>query len=224
MRTILRAPTLRHAMLAMLFGTSVLGGATHWMPAFLMRTHGLDLKSAGVVVAVGNGLLLALGSLVAGVLSDRFAKGRTDRLAVSAAVIMIAGATAGLIFTLSGSLTVTLAAYFVFGFLGTAWLPAAYAFILGQAPPRMRGAVMAVCQAMAALGSGLGPFLIGGLSDALGGSIGAAIACGVAFGFWSALHFVFAARASLPEPLSAAEHPSDHTKNSGRPIPARPKS
>jgi len=196
MRTILAAPPIRHAMLAVLFGTAVLGGATHWMPAFLMRTHALDLKSAGAIVAVGNGLLLALGTMMAGVLTDRFAKGRAHRLAIAAAVIMIAGTVSGLIFTLTGSLKIAVALYFVFGLLGTAWLPAGYSFLLGQAPAPMRGSVMAVCQAMAAVGSGLGPFLIGKLSDRWGGAIGPSIACGVSFGLWSALHWFFAARAA----------------------------
>jgi len=196
MRAIFSAPAILHAMLGVLFGTAVLGGATHWMPAFLMRTHALDLKSAGAIVAVGNGLFLALGTIVAGVLTDRFAKGRAHRLAIAAAAIMIAGAVSGLIFTLTGSLKIAVALYFVFGLLGTAWLPAGYSFLLGQAAAPMRGSVMAVCQMMAALGSGFGPFLIGKVSDQSGGAIGPAIACGVSFGFWSALHWFFAARAA----------------------------
>jgi len=206
MRAIVGIRAIRHAMLGVLFGTSVLGGATHWMPAFLMRTHGLDLKSAGAVVAVGNGLLLALGTIIAGLMTDRFAKGRSQRLGVAASAIMIAGVVAGLVFTLASSLKVALALYFVFGLLGTAWLPAGYSFILDQAPAHMRGAIMSVCQALAALGSGVGPFLIGSLSDGLDATIGIAIACGVSIGFLGALHFFLAARAarSASQPLLAA--------------------
>jgi len=199
-RAIVGAPAIRHALLGVLFGTSVLGGATHWMPAFLMRTHGLDLRSAGAIVAVGNGLLLAIGAIVSGVLSDRFAKGRSQRLGAAACAIMFAGVIAGLIFTLAASVKVAVALYFVFGLLGTAWLPAGYSFILDQAPPHMRGAVMSVCQALAALGSGLGPFLIGSISDGLDTTLGTAIACGVSVGTLSAILFLLASMAARPRP------------------------
>ena len=65
---------------------------------------------------------------------------------------------------------------------------------------------MSVCQALAALGSGVGPFLIGSLSDGLDATIGIAIACGVSIGFLGALHFFLAARAarSASQPLLAA--------------------
>lgn len=141
-----------------------------WLPSFLMRFHGFNVKEAGLSFAVAAGIFGAIGSFVGGMLSDKVAKNRPRRrmdLGMTACVVATFVAGAGM-FVTNGLLAVallalaTMVAFVVF--------PAAYGTLLTIVSTNMRGTTSATMQVVSNLvGYGMGPFMVGVLSDFYGG-------------------------------------------------------
>ena len=66
--------------------------------------------------------------------------------------------------------------YTIFSLILTLWLPPTYALLLGLALPRMRGIVFSTYLViMTLLGQGLGPYVVGLISDQNGNDLAAAL-------------------------------------------------
>ena len=66
--------------------------------------------------------------------------------------------------------------FVIYSLILTMWLPPTYTLILGLVLPRMRGVVFSTYLIiMTLLGQGLGPYLVGIVSDRSGGDLGLAI-------------------------------------------------
>lgn len=191
------------AMLHLLAGISLLtaGVATlgAWLPAFAMRFHGLSIKEAGLVAAIAVGFCGALGSVLGGVLSDRLSASRARRrmdFCVGVCALAVVIAVSGM---LIGNTPVSLSLSCLTMLAVFAAYPASFGAMLGLAGPGMRGvtsACMQICSNL--IGYGLGPFVVGLLSDRFGGpeSLRYAMATVMLVCFpWAAVHFSLSARA-----------------------------
>ncbi|MNE88939.1 hypothetical protein D3C80_1862960 [compost metagenome] len=101
----------------------------------------------------------------------------------------------GLVFALSGSLLVVALAFIVFEIVSRAFTAPAYAILVTGVEPRMRGVVVSSVQAVTNLiGYGVGPLVVGVVSDRVGGpnSLKFGIAAVMIFSLWSGLHFLAA--------------------------------
>lgn len=186
-----------------------------WLPSFVMRFHGFNIKEAGFAVALASGFCGAIGSALGGYLTDKAAKNRPRRrmdVSMCACLVAALTAAAGM---LAGAGPVAVSLLSFTQMLAFIVFPAAFGAMLSITAPNMRGATSASLQICSNLaGYGLGPFMVGLLSDFYGGdqSLRYAMLTVMSICFpWAALHFSIAARASerLPgRPQATAEYPS----------------
>ena len=154
-----------------------------WSPSFLIRSHGLNLQEAGFLVGVVGGTGSTIGTLACGLLTDRLARrdvGWQIGVPLLGTVLSIPFALAyflwpqGIAFHI-GSIAVPQAFLFysAFGFFGVWWATPCLGAITHLFPAnRLAQATAIFVMAMTLLGVGLGPLLIGVLSDWFGATLG----------------------------------------------------
>ena len=183
-------------------------GLGAWAPSFLIRTHGLSLIEAGIMLGVTGAIGGICGAVIGGILCDRLSQ-RDLRwqlwfpaLGAFASAPLLCGF---LLWPESqawsvGDLKVPVAMVFMLfgGIISAFWIGPTYAAIQNLAPENMRTQASALFLFMFNLiGLGLGPLLIGFASDILAPSLGSdslryAMAAGLgavlvgAFLFWGA--------------------------------------
>lgn len=149
-----------------------------WMPAFLVRTHGMTLQGAGIVMGLLGGFMAALGALLCGWLSDRLSRRDARwRMGVPALGCLLSVPTVlaffftepGPAWTL-GSLVVPKAVgwYMLFGITAVWWSAPVFAVLSELIAPHRRATGMSVFNlGLTMVGAGIGPLAVGMLSDAL---------------------------------------------------------
>lgn len=162
------------ALLFLIAGCSLLGlisislGA--WAASFFVRVHGLPLSQVGLLVGIFGGLGGVVAPAVYGKLGDTLLVRNPAwpmRLVWISAIVALA---AGYVMLFSPVLAISIAAYGVGEFLRSGYPPPAYSTLLSQTPPHMRGTMMSIVQFTSVLiGFGLGPVMVGMLSDFYGG-------------------------------------------------------
>ncbi|WP_165793528.1 spinster family MFS transporter [Hyphococcus luteus] len=168
--------------------------------AYFVRAHEMSVSEAAVILGSAAAVAGAVGSVIGGAAGDFLAKRDRRWLAWWPALTVFAATfigvpaflTPGLIFALIGAVAAV--------FFGTLYQPASYALVQGIADPRERAsaaALMIFIQNLAGLG--LGPLLIGLISDALTPSfgvsaLGIAIACVFLLNIPSAAAFYLSGR------------------------------
>lgn len=167
-----------------------------WMTSFLIRAHDYDLVGAGVVTAVTMGVLAPSGGFVLGIAIDamnrrkgyslaRISLACTYTTAVSALFGMVAVSAPGGI-----AMLVMLGSY---TFFQAAHNGAANSILVGLSGVHVRGFVLATLQVLTnLLGWGLGPVIVGSVSDSVGGEFGLqwGMATVICFHFLAAYQFV----------------------------------
>lgn len=144
-----------------------------WMPSYLSRTFDHTTASIGASLTLYQGIPLLIGTLLGGVIVDRLVLRDRRWLAwLPAAACALAALTIGMIFV-SESLPVALALLILPSMALGGYLAPCYAMIQALAGPRSRAtAVATLAFAVNLLGLGLGPLLVGTLSDLLHSTYG----------------------------------------------------
>jgi MFS family permease len=199
LRRIAAEPALVHLIIGLTIANTVAAGVSVWLPALLMRVHGVSIQTAGLSVAFGIATFAALASLCSGMVSDRIgaeSPHAVPRLAAFAALItipcIVLGAMTAFYWVVIAAFAAQTAAHAVVNTPG-------YAVALSLAPAELRGTTTAVMQvASNLLGYGAGPQLIGMLSDAFKASSGAdslryGLAIFVFVNLWAVAHLLRAA-------------------------------
>lgn len=139
-----------------------------FLPAFMMRVHGLGLGAAGVRIGIGYGVAGVAGGAIAGVLGDRWMGRRGEgRLLLAAAAAWAAAPAAFLgIRQARGSwLAAVLLLMAAYAFL-SGYYALVYASIQQLVPSHVLATTMAIyLLAMYLCGAAFGPLLTGRLSD-----------------------------------------------------------
>jgi len=169
----------------------MLGGATigliaitlgAWTGSFFIRIYGLDLKQVGLLLGLG-GVVPAIAAPGIGWLADKLAaRDRAWPLRL-VWISSLVGLAAGMLMLFAPVLPLAIAGFFLGDLLRIGYAPLTNSVLIGHSPPRMRGTIMSMVQLITNLaGFGLGPVLIGVLSDTYGGgkAIRYALANGVA--------------------------------------------
>jgi len=145
-----------------------------WAGSFFIRIHGLSVSQIGVLLGVGGGLVGMISPPVSGWVADRLSArdpGWTLRIVW---ISLLGSFVAGMAMLFSPHVLAAVAGFIAADLLRSGYSPLAYAEIMTHTPARMRGSVMSIVQLASVLvGFGLGPVVIGALSDLYGG--GAAI-------------------------------------------------
>ncbi|RFO94982.1 MFS transporter [Rhodoferax lacus] len=149
-----------------------------WTPAFLVRSHGMTLQGAGAVMGLLGGVAAAVGALASGWLCDRLAR-RDARWRVGVPLLgCVLSVPTGLAFYLMpagevwhvGSMVVPHAVgwYVLFGLTAVWWTAPVYTVLADLVAPHRRATTVAFFNlGMTMVGGGLGPLLVGFLSDSL---------------------------------------------------------
>lgn len=192
-----------------------------WSPSFLIRSHGLNMQQAGFLVGVVGGSGAALGTLACGIVTDRLARrdaGWQIGVPLLGTLISIPFALAyflwpqGTAFQAGGiNVPTAFMFYSVFAFFGVWWATPCLGAITHLFPAtRLAQATAIFVMSMTLLGVGVGPLLIGVLSDFFLPALGAeslryALAASVSMLVLAAIFLVLALpayRRQLKQPMA----------------------
>lgn len=173
--TLLKVRSLRFIYLGYALCTMACYGAIAWIPAYLSRTYSLSAGEVGASYGSIMGISTILALLVGGLLSEFL--GRRDRrwpIWLMAMAFALAFPLT-LAFLFAPDLRWALLLAVPMTFLSMASSSTAYAEVQNLSGPQLRATGSALLLLFYnLLGVGLGPSLVGWISDALAGSIGAA--------------------------------------------------
>lgn len=195
-------PGLLYCIFAIVLIAAGIYGMSTWLTTFLIRVHGIPIARAGVIIAIAYGGLGSVGGFLAGWVIDTVNRSRGG---FNPARTALFGAVIPLITALTGIGTVVVQDHYPMlvllmacGFLSASYNGPIYAVIVTIAGPRLRGLAVSLVQLGANLiGVGAGAYLIGAVSDYVGGNEGVAWGIGTAmlFTFLGGLLLLLASRA-----------------------------
>lgn len=155
-----------------------------WTPSFLIRSHALNLTEAGMLLGLGGGVMSVFGTLTCGWATDRLVR-RSSGWQLGTALVGTAFSIpfgllfflwpAGSIFTI-GSLNVPspFLLYLGFAFFGTWWSVPCFGAMTHLFPAsRLAQGTAMFLMGVTLLGVGIGPLVVGMLSDFFEHTIGA---------------------------------------------------
>jgi MFS family permease len=147
-----------------------------WAPAFLLRSHHVELAAVGALIGPAVGIGGITGTVVSGMIASSLVRKRGGEV-YGLLVPMIAVPLAApffAIFIFAPSLTLAMTAAAVMNFLLAMTLGPCVAVAIAIAPPTM-SAVSSTCMLIVSgiVGGALAPVIVGGVSDGLQGSMGA---------------------------------------------------
>lgn len=199
-RTLLSIPAYRQLLAGVAWAGFGLYATIIWAPSFLIRSFALPIEQVGVVLGIAFGVLGAIAVLAIGQLSDAAKKRDPGAHAFLPAVMMIAAAPLAAAGFLAGTLVWAMALLVAPIMMMSAWQAPTIAAVQDTATPRTRALAAALVMfTLNLLGLGLGPLVVGALSDALAPSLGqeslryALLAVPVSFAL-AGLHWIIAAR------------------------------
>ncbi len=194
-------PAAVHILLGVLLTAAAISSYSTWSISFLVRQHGLKLSEAGLTVGLTSGLLGALGGATFGWLADRSsrrdAKANPWRSGMIAASTSLIATFLGIGSLLTESTVPALVLVACYAFFFNSYNGPANGLLLIVVPPQVRGFTIALLQLGATLlGFGVAPFVVGRLSDMIGGSnsLGWALSIMLLCHPLAAMHFALAAR------------------------------
>jgi len=193
-----------HSFRHLAAGTSLVAltayGSATWFPAFMMRTHGLSTGQVGTWLALLALVAGIFGTLLGGWLGDRLGN-RDDRWYAWLPGLSILISTP---FSIAALLSPTVSGLLIFlvpiSLAQVIYAPPVFATVQRLVGLRSRAMASAVMLFIANLvGLGLGPLLLGVISDLLSDHYGPdalrySLITATFIGVWAALHFVLAGR------------------------------
>lgn len=194
-------PALRH----LLFGTA-LSGAVHyasfaWAAPFFIRIHDMGTAELGVWLAMSAGVCGGLGTFLGGYLADRL--GKRDRrwyMWVPSMAVFLTIPFLAFVYT-TDNLALALWVNFLPGLLFGTYIGPSIAVMHGIVEPRMRATASALLfLVMNIFSMGMGPILVGAISDYLAPNMGdeslrhALLYISPITALWASIHFFISAR------------------------------
>lgn len=146
-----------------------------WLPTHLIRTYGWTAARAGITLGVLTTTVGVSGVIVGGRVADTMlARGRTDAKLRVGVIAALANLVCGVAYTLAPTAALSVTALVPYNFFASFAFGAAVAAVQEITPNRMRAQAGALfVSAMTLVGLGLGPSLVGLLTDRVFGADGA---------------------------------------------------
>ncbi|MET0377347.1 MAG: MFS transporter [Spongiibacteraceae bacterium] len=172
-----------------------------WLNSFFIRTHHLDLKTAGTVSAVVVIIGGIIGNYLSGKIADRVSEGQFHRLALVAAIAALIHFPLSVVTVMADDFRLVQVTFLLQTIAYFAVFTPANGLAINLATSQTRGRLIAVISVGSTLiGYGLGPQVVGLLSDYFSTWMGAnslryALLVTMCIILWSAVHFLLAARA-----------------------------
>lgn len=199
----------RRALLNLIIGISIGGfgnyGINQWLPSFYVRSFGISLSRVGLLAGMAAGIGGVLGVLCGGFAAMKLIP-RDKRWELwLPAIVYCAAAPAYVISFLSHSLEVAVGINIIATFLVASGGGVALSSLQSFAEPHRRALVISLTLFLSSLiGLGLGPLLVGILSDRLKPVLGLqslryALVCSTISLLWAGVHFYLSARTANRE-------------------------
>ncbi len=216
-RVLWSKPSFRHMALGSALHAFVSYGTSVWNAPFLIRMHDMSLAEIGSWLALIAGIG-AIGTFSGGYLGDKLSNRFDDKrwymfLSGISTMVMV---PFQFVVYLHGNTSLVLASLVMVSILGGMFLGPSFAIAQALVTPRMRAVASAVLLfVINIIGMGLGPYVVGMLSDALGAAFAAeslryALCIAVAANLWATIHYLIAAktlRADLAAPQAERVSP-----------------
>lgn len=194
--------TFRNLSLGAAMHALVGSGVNSFVPSFLIRAHGMEIADIGWRLALILGFGGAAGVWISGYLADRLAlKDRRWYMRIPAIALTFTLPMTVFVFT-TGNLTALFWVLGISSVFGTMWTGPSFAVTHSLVGLRQRAlASAAFLLIMNLIGMGLGPVIVGALSDFMRADYGdadglryAIIAVSLVANVWAILHFLRAAK------------------------------
>ncbi len=207
-----RLPSTRNLVIGSALAAMLGFGLNFFFASLMVREFGVGLAEAGLYAGVIASLPAALSVVGSGWLGDRLGAKNPRAYALIPAVSLAIGAPLYAFAITRTDLSqllglVSIATFLNFGFLGIT-----YATLQNLMHPRMRATAAAILNGVYGVAGGLGPSLLGLLSDGLSTEYGAARGLAIAMGIsglgylWASAHYFMAAR-RLPADMDSVRTP-----------------
>jgi len=199
-KLMLSIPSQRHILIGCTLVVFVGYGTLYWNGVYFRRNLGLSPGEAGTILALIGGLIGGIGTFFGGWLQDRMARRDRRYYVWITGFVKVAIIPAVLVFYMTDNLTLIMVIMTVTAFVGGFYLPSSFAMTQSLMPPEMRALSSALLLfTINIIGLGLGPFLVGIMSDYLAPTYGTeslryALAAMTLLNIWGAFHYFWAAR------------------------------
>lgn len=161
-----RNPAFRYIMLGCSFCAFVNTGTGYWVPPYLERLHGMSSGEIGTVLAPIAGIGGAASVFIAGYFSDRLGKGDPRWYLWIPAIGALFSTPLKVFYFSSSDTTLVLVAIAGAQILDTFFLGPSIAACHGLVSPRLRALASSLLFfSLTIIGVGLGPLLVGAISD-----------------------------------------------------------
>jgi predicted MFS family arabinose efflux permease len=193
---------LRHLVLGISIASFGSYGMLQWLPAFFMRIHGLSLAEVGGYVGAAKGAAGVLGTIFGGLVVTRLCKGDQRWELWWPMGVFVISPLLSIVSLAAAQWQVALAIQVGGAFIGATAAGVMLSAVQTYAEPHRRATALAILMLLSSLlGLGIGPVVVGVLSDLLAPGLGVqslryalmVIGC---LPLWGALHFWLAARSA----------------------------
>lgn len=211
-----KRPSLRHILIGSTLASMIGFGVNAFLAAYLSRRFGFGLAAAGVTAGMIASVPASLSVFGGGRLAEYFGRKNARYYALLPAFALFLTAPLYMLAMAQAEAAVAIALLATVALVQYVYLAPSAGVIQNMMHPRMRASASALTGlAYALLGTGLGPLLIGGLSDFFsvdadpaGSGRGLAMAMGVGtlIYLWAGVHYWLASRsiaADFQRPLDA---------------------
>lgn len=165
---LIKKPTFWNVAFGSALASFVGYGVGQYLTSFMIRTHNFSLFNAAVIIGVILGLCAAIGTFTSGFLADRISKRHPNALSWLPALGFVIATPLYLLAFVLPNFWWAMPALMVAAITHYFYLGPMYAVTQGVVEPRMRATAVAVLLFVVnLLGYGLGPPVIGALSDYL---------------------------------------------------------
>lgn len=209
-RYMLSTPSMRQLLIGSTLIIIVGYGAVAWLPSYFIRVHGMTATQVGTILALMIGIGGAVGTTLGGVAADRLGKKDVRWNMWLVGIVGIIATPFSVMGYLAGSSQVALLWLIVPTMVGALYFGPTLAMLHTLVKPEMRSLASAILLFVNNIfGLGLGPLMVGIMSDALTPhygvqGLGVALALMVLIGVWGSVHFLLAGR-SLAHDINAAQ-------------------
>lgn len=163
-----KKPTFWHVAFGSALASFVGYGVGQYLTSFMIRTHGFSLFEAATIIGVVLGLCAAIGTFTSGFLADRISKRHPNALAWLPALGFFIATPLYLLSFVLPNIWIAMPALMIAAIAHYFYLGPMYAVTQGVVEARMRATAVAVLLFVVNLiGYGMGPPVIGALSDFL---------------------------------------------------------
>jgi len=174
---VMRSPSLILCIAAGSLQSMINYGCMAFIPAFLMKTYHLTPAQTGLQFGLLSAALGVVGPMVAGPVTD-WAGQRLPGVGRVLLALFAMGVSPCLAYWVYHAPDAAgfYARFVLYSFVLTMWMPPLYAVMYDQVLPRMRGLTASTyIVVMTIAGLGVGPYIVGMISDATHGDLGRAI-------------------------------------------------